>query len=125
MSAELASKLQLKSDQSLLVINAPVEHGPQLDDISFTNATPASAVLVFITRLEDAPNLIPQAITSLRPDGLLWVAYPKGGSGVPTNVNRDRLALAAEPTGWRPVRMVAVDTIWSAMRLRPADQVGK
>ena len=125
MSLELASKLQIKSDQSLLVLNAPSEHPPQLDEINLTNATPASAVLVFTTRLEDIPALIEQAITSLRPDGLLWAAYPKGGSGVATDVNRDRLAKAVEPTGWRPVRLVALDSIWSAMRFRPADQVGK
>ena len=123
MISNLVSKLQLKPDQSLLVLNAPVEHAPQLDDISLTNAIPASAVLVFITNLADATSLIQQGIESIREDGLLWIAYPKGGSGVSTDVNRDRLWQAAEPGGWRPVRMVAIDSIWSAMRLRPADKV--
>jgi hypothetical protein len=50
---------------------------------------------------------------------LLWVAYPKGSSGVKTDVNRDRLWQALEPTGWRPVRQVALDETWSAMRFRP------
>ena len=125
MSSELDAKLQLKSDQSLLVLNVPTQHAPGLDDINLTNATPASAVLVFITRLDETPTLINQAITSLRPNGLLWVAYPKVGSGIETDVNRDRLAQAVEATGWRPVRIVAMDSIWSALRFRPADQVGK
>jgi hypothetical protein len=125
MPSDLASKLQLKSDQSLLVINAPSEHAPQLDEISLTNATPASAVLVFVTLLADVPILVQQGIASIRPDGLLWVAYPKGGSGLSSDVNRDRLKQAAESTGWQSVRLVAVDHIWSAMRFRPADQIGK
>ena len=125
MPSDLATKLQLKSEQSLLVLNAPTEHAPQLDDISLTNATPASAVLVFVTRLVDVPALLQKGITSLRPDGLLWVAYPKGSSGMETDVNRDRLSQGAEPAGWRPVRLVAIDSTWSAMRFRPADQVGK
>ena len=31
----------------------------------------------------------------------------------------------ARPAGWRPVRQVALDETWSAMRFRPADRVGK
>jgi len=125
MPSDLASKLQLKSDQSLLVLNPHTEHAPQLDEISLTNAPPASAVLVFVSRLEDVPAMLKEAIDSLRPDGLLWIAYPKGGSGLASDVNRDRLWQAAEPSGWRPVRQVAIDSTWSAMRFRPADQVGK
>jgi hypothetical protein len=30
-----------------------------------------------------------------------------------------------EEIGWRPVRQVALDEVWSAMRLRPADEVGR
>ena len=65
MPSDLASKLQLKSDQSLLVINAPVEHAPELDEISLTNAVPASAVLVFVTQLEKVPDLLQQGIASI------------------------------------------------------------
>jgi hypothetical protein len=57
------------------------------------------------------------------PDGLLWVAYPKGGAKIKTDVNRDRLWDALTGTGWRPVRQVALDDVWSAMRFRPADRV--
>jgi hypothetical protein len=53
------------------------------------------------------------------------IAYPKGTSGVKTDLNRDRLAKAVAPTGWRAVRLVALDEIWSAMRFRPAERVGK
>ena len=125
MPSDLSTKLQLKAGQSLLVLNAPLEHAPQLDDISLTNAAPASAVLVFITILADANQVIQQGIANIRPDGILWIAYPKGSSGVNTDVNRDTLWQATETSGWRPVRQVAIDNIWSAMRFRPADQVGK
>ena len=62
---------------------------------------------------------------SVRPGGPLWIAYPKGTSGVKTDVNRDRLWEALRPTGWRPIRQVALDEVWSAMRFRPADEVGR
>jgi len=36
-----------------------------------------------------------------------------------TDVNRDKLWPVLDPLGWRPVRMVAIDEVWSAMRFRP------
>jgi hypothetical protein len=41
------------------------------------------------------------------------------------DVNRDILWKALAPLGWRPVRMIALDENWTAMRFRSIDQVGK
>ena len=82
-----------------------------------------SALLLFVNTLEEARKLAPEAIRSAAENGLLWIAYPKGGSGMKTDVNRDRLWKALAGTGWRPVRQVALDDTWSAMRFRPEAQV--
>jgi hypothetical protein len=42
-----------------------------------------------------------------------------------TEVNRDRLWKALETTGWRIVRPIALDEIWSAMHIHPADEATK
>ncbi len=47
------------------------------------------------------------------------MAYAKGTSKVKTDVNRDKLWQAVEPIGWQPVRQVALDEVWSAMRFKP------
>ena len=78
------------------------------------------ALLLFVTSLAEVAELTPGAIQKIGQSGLLWIAYPKGGSGVKTDVNRDRLAAAVlEQTGWRAVRQVAIDEVWSALRFRP------
>jgi hypothetical protein len=59
------------------------------------------------------------AIDAARLDRLAWVAYPKAGQ-LGTDLNRDRLAAALEGQGIRPVRQVALDDVWSALRFRPA-----
>ena len=81
------------------------------------------ALLLFVTSLEEAGRLVPQAIQQVDRQGLLWLAYPKGGSRIKTDVNRDRLWQALSATGWRPVRQVALDETWSAMRYRPEELV--
>jgi hypothetical protein len=80
----------------------------------------ADALLLFVTSLKEVAELTPGALQRVGQAGLLWVAYPKGGSGVKTDVNRDRLAAAVvEATGWRAVRQVAIDAVWSGLRFRP------
>ncbi|MGO4593641.1 hypothetical protein AB4Z18_07440 [Leifsonia sp. 2TAF2] len=46
----------------------------------------------------------------------VWVVYPKGGRA---DVNRDVVAGEARTHGWRGVSNIAVDDIWSAVRVRP------
>ncbi len=130
MTASLVQKLQIKTGQ-VSVLNVPSGYLEKLKaglagiTVS-TNAKPKSdAVLAFVNSLAEAQELVPRAIAAVKPDGLLWVAYPKGGSKIKTDVNRDKLWQATEKTGWRPVRLVALDDVWSAMRFRPAEKVGK
>jgi hypothetical protein len=130
MATALAQKLQIKPGQHLAVFNAPEGYlaplAAELAGITVAgDATGASdAVLLFVRTLEEAARRAPDAIRAVGAEGLLWIAYPKGTSKVKTDVNRDRLWQALEPTGWRPVRQAALDDTWSAMRFRPADQVG-
>ena len=131
MSASLAQKLQLKPGQRMAVLNAPQGYLDQVaaEMESITVLAQAAgkpdAVLLFVNKLGEAERLVPRAIRAIKSDGLLWIAYPKGTSRFKTDVNRDRLWEALKPTGWRPVRQIALDEVWSAMRFRPEASVGK
>ena len=85
----------------------------------------ATAVLLLVLSLAEAHALASHAIRTLQPDWLLWVAYAKGSAEAKTDLNRDRLNAAPEPTGWRAVRLAALDDVWSAMRFRSGAQVGR
>ena len=64
-------------------------------------------------------------LTSNQEDAILWICSPKGGSGVKTDLNRNMLWKALNGKGIRPVSQVSIDKVWSAMRFRPHDRVGK
>jgi hypothetical protein len=125
----LSEKLQLKPGQRMLVQNAPegyferlVAELPQ----AALQLEATDALLLFVTSLKEVVELTPGALQRVGQAGLLWIAYPKGGSGVKTDVNRDRLAAAVvEATGWRAVRQVAIDAVWSGLRFRLVELVGK
>ena len=140
MAATLEQKIQLKSGQQLVVMSPPegtfeqlVAELPQAiqeaEHAAASEHTAASehsaAVLLFVTSLAEAVQLTPQVFDTMSSLDLVWVAYPKGGNKVKTDTNRDRRAAIVEPTGWRAVRLVALDKVWSAMRFRPAALVGR
>jgi len=125
----LSEKLQLKPGQQMLVQNAPEGYFEQLVaelPQAVLEIEYADALLLFATSLKEVAELTPGALQRVGQAGLLWIAYPKGGSGVKTDVNRDRLAAAVvKATGWRAVRQVAIDDAWSALRFRPVELVGR
>lgn len=63
------------------------------------------------------------ALEAVAEDGLLWIAYPKTTSGVPTDLTRDHGWDALRREQWRPVAQVSVDATWSALRWRPVRDV--
>lgn len=125
MPTSLAQKLQIKSGK-LIVLNAPKGYTEQLTQelnhltVSTRASGQAEAVLFFVNALAEVDQLAPKAIKAVKPDGMLWIAYAKGTSKVKTDVNRDKLWKVMEPTGWEPVRMIALDEVWSLMRFKPA-----
>ncbi len=112
---DLSRKLQLAPGQALRVVGAPRDV-----DLAALPVDPAAgAVLAFVRTAADL-EAADAAVAAAREDRLSWIAYPKGGA-LGTDLNRDRLADAARARGIRPVRQIALDDVWSALRFRPAE----
>jgi hypothetical protein len=114
--SELARKLQIREGQGVRVLHPP--SGFSLDAPS-AGDDPNAAVLVFVTTRTDLEARVGPVLAAARADRLAWIAYPKAGQ-LGTDLNRDLLWQALEGRGVRPVRQVAIDDIWSALRFRPA-----
>lgn len=109
---DLEKKLQLKGG-SLRVVNAPP--GLRLD---VSTADVAEDVLVFVRSRAELEEEVAPVLRAARADRLAWIAYPKGGR-LGTDLNRDVLWRLLEGRGVRPVRQIAIDDVWSALRFRP------
>jgi hypothetical protein len=118
---DLVGKLQLKSGQSVAVLDLPADVTLDLpsDIVEVESPDEADAVLAFVTdsgALDGSAT--GDAVIAAKADRLSWLLYPKAGQ-LGTDLNRDRLAAALKARGVRPVRQVSVDAIWSALRFRP------
>jgi hypothetical protein len=111
----LAKKLQIPEGRKVRVVNAPT--GLALDVP--TTARGGDALLVFVRNRAELAKHQETAVRHALQDGLTWIAYPKAGQ-LDTDLNRDVLWKLLGGTGIRPVRQVALDETWSALRFRPA-----
>ncbi|MBB6609776.1 YdeI/OmpD-associated family protein [Pontibacter sp. Tf4] len=123
----ICQKLQLKAPYSLLLLNAPVhlpaafeEEGGTVQAATTTQAQAAyDAVLLFIVTKAELDTLASQAVAALKPNGMLWIAYPKKSAGIKSDMSRDNGWETIVALGYEGVRLVAVDETWSALRFKP------
>ena len=76
------------------------------------------AVQLFVQSKEELEEFGPQAVALLKPEAMLWIAYPKKSSGIKTNLNRDNGWEILFALGYSGVRQIAIDETWSALRFR-------
>ena len=117
---DLTAKLQIKPGQTVAVVGAP-DGVPPLTQGANPAAEPgtADAVIAFVRSKAELDAAADAAIAAARLDRLAWIAYPKAGK-LGTDLNRDVLVALVTERGVRPVRQVAIDETWSALRFRPA-----
>lgn len=127
-------KLQLKPPARVLLLGAPAGFAgllgplpPGIDLVAVADDTvpgaPFDAVLCPVAAAADVAARAVIAVAALRPGGLLWFAYPKKGKGVATGIHRGTGWRPLLALGWGPVRQIALDAVWSAVRFRPDAEV--
>ena len=118
---DVTAKLQIKPGQRVAALAADGDVPPVATPRANPPADPASAdaVIAFARNKAELDSVAGPAIEAARRDKLAWIAYPKAGK-LGTDLNRDILAALLTGRGVQPVRQVAIDETWSALRFRPA-----
>ena len=126
----LARKLRLEPAYHVAILNAPAGYIDSLKPAPEGMRTELEpnemfdAVQLFVSGVEELRALGPDAIRAVKPGGLLWIAYPKGGKttdladlpATPEWMKRDVLGEITSVTGYKPVALVKIDEIWTALR---------
>jgi hypothetical protein len=130
--SKLANKLRMQPGQRVLILNAPMGYLASLGELPegvVVSEEPEGKydfVHLFVQDSGQLGEYLPVAVATAEYDGLFWISYPKKSSKVETDLSRDSFwELMAADTALRPVSQVSVDEVWSALRFRPAERVGK
>jgi len=118
---DVTAKLQIKPGQRVAALAAAGDVPSVVTPDANPAADPgaADAVVAFARNRAELDSVAAPAIEAARLDKLAWIAYPKAGK-LGTDLNRDILAALLTERGVQPVRQVAIDDTWSALRFRPA-----
>jgi len=123
----LLKKLNFKDHGALHVVNLPAPLQSLRQEFaahcktSTSSTVPAGTgfVIAFATKQSEVDRFATQVASKTVDDAVVWVAYPKGTSRNYTcEFNRDNGWAAFGAIGFEPVRQVAIDDDWSALRLR-------
>ncbi|BBH16743.1 hypothetical protein Back2_10300 [Nocardioides baekrokdamisoli] len=112
----VGAKLKVKAGQSIAVFGLPADVDLELPDHVPAAGAPDVAI-GFAINAATAEDLH-VVIASARTDRVAWIAYPKGGQ-LGTDLSRGKLVALMAEHHLQPVRQIAIDSVWSAMRFRP------
>ncbi|MBB4339019.1 hypothetical protein GGE56_000535 [Rhizobium leguminosarum] len=73
-------------------------------------------VHLFTTERAALDAIAPALFRVLRPDGMVWISWPKKSSRVPTDITEDVLREVLLPMGLVDIKVCAVDEIWSGLK---------
>ena len=119
----LAQKLGLKTGSKVLVVGGPSDYPALLEPIpagvQFVARLAASTdiVHVFTTSRAELQDLLTRYRGKLRPNGVVWVSWPKKAAKVPTDITEDTVRDVALPLGFVDIKVCAVNNVWSGLKL--------
>ena len=119
----LAKKLGIAVNSHVVAKHAPGDYGQLLEPI------PAGAIFesvvsqatgivhVFTERKAVLKTELASLRSSIKPNGVVWVSWPKKASKMPTDITEDTIRELALPLGFVDVKVCAVSEIWSGLKL--------
>ncbi len=121
----LAHKLKLKPGQRAALINPPAgyleELNPLPQEVEIVQELNGvfDWVQIFVMNKLELDALLPRVLGALKPEGLLWISFPKGTSKIQTDLTRDKGWEALQKADLKWINLISVNETWSAFSLRP------
>jgi len=121
----LAKKLRLKPGQRAGLIGAPEGYLKALSPLpAGVEAVEKLSghfdwLQVFVRNKAEIDKLAPRAAKALKPEGMLWISFPKGSSKIQTDLTRDKGWDVLHGLDLKWLTLVSLNDTWSAFSLRP------
>ncbi|MEP9357781.1 hypothetical protein [Sphingomonas sp. KR3-1] len=119
----LAQKLGLKPGIRAWFCNMPDSVRAEIDPraLGIEEYEAASSGLqaahIFVTERAKLERELEALLALIDRGGFIWVSWPKKAAGMETDVTEDVIREVALPKGLVDIKVCAVDTIWSGLKL--------
>ena len=118
----LIRKLGIKPGHRLVILQAPARYdellGPLPDGVRQLSrlAAPLDFVQLFTSSKGELEARFPGIRKALKPDGMLWISWPKRSSKVETDLSENVVREIGLRNGLVDVKVAAVDETWSGLK---------
>jgi hypothetical protein len=119
----LAKKLGIAEGTKLLAKHPPKDYAallaplpPRVEFVKKVAGT-TDIVHLFAQKRAELAAELRTLRTSIRPDAVVWVSWPKKASKVPTDITEDTIRAVALPLGFVDLKVCAVSEVWSGLKL--------
>jgi hypothetical protein len=114
----LLKKLGIKDGDRVLIKNAPARMPEELAAVANgRSARDLDVALVFATSVQQFSAGFAALSTAVKPDGMIWAAWPKKSSGMQTDLTENVIRSTALKTPFVDVKVCAIDDTWSGLKL--------
>ncbi|MCB0826180.1 MAG: hypothetical protein KDC26_08315 [Armatimonadetes bacterium] len=128
----LFKKLNFKDEERICILNAPESFASEMESMSevtevlsdIPNQSGVPFVLAFAITQQELDHYSRVVTKCAGSDAKIWIAYPKKSSKkYKCEFDRDSGWNVLGDMGYEPVRMVAIDADWSALRFRRTEYI--
>jgi hypothetical protein len=118
----LVKKLGIKAGFRVALVGAPPGFREELvdlpEEVSFVTSIQEQLdfVLFFATTGSELTGNFSRLAAKLKPAGMLWIAWPKKASGVPTDLSDGVVRKTGLAAGLVDVKVCAINEIWSGLK---------
>jgi hypothetical protein len=116
----LVAKLGIKAEARMQVVNPPSDFSETLgtlpEGVTRTSRGSLDFGMLFVTERADLAKRFAGLRDRLAPNGMLWIAWPKKSSGVPSELTEDIVRVIGLDAGLVDVKVCAVDDTWSGLK---------
>ena len=121
-STPLIKKLGIKAGFRVGLVNSPKDFLKKLGSlpenvkIAARLTKPLNLIMLFSGSEKSLKRDFPRLAGKLAANGMLWVAWPKKSSGVPTDLSFNNVQSVGLQAGLVDVKICAVDEVWSGLK---------
>jgi hypothetical protein len=119
----LPKKLGIKEDHDVAFVRAPEDFAATLGElpdgvrVKSRTAGPLDVIVFFVIRRRELERRFERLMAAMDPACGFWVAWPKGTSGVETDMTEDVAREVGVAHGLVDNKVCAIDETWSGLRL--------
>jgi hypothetical protein len=120
----IPERLFLKKGYHFLLLGEPPGYmellGPLPEDVVLVREPQSNLNLIqgFVKNQVELEIILKSLQPYLTPNIPIWVCYPKGTSGMKTDINRDTIYRYVQTLSMTANTMISIDSTWSALRVK-------